>query len=141
MIAAVLLSACAQNPPSGAEGAQSKPAVKAASAEVAKAGSTPGAAVTRADPSLVRFATQSVKLDEQAQAQLPLLLDQASAAKRIVITGYCDRKDIGNAKAAAIARANNVKNALVKLGVPAKKIRVKYSTDEAQHAAKVEFSN
>ncbi|GHD66206.1 OmpA family protein [Jeongeupia chitinilytica] len=141
VIAAVLLSACAQNPPSNADGVQGKPAAKAAPAEAAKTGTAPGAAAVRVDPSLIKFDTQSVKLDEQAQAQLPLLQDQAAAAKRIVVTGYCDRKDIGNAKAAAIARANAVKNALVKQGVPAKKIRIKYSTEEAQHAARVEFSN
>ncbi|WP_432719498.1 OmpA family protein [Jeongeupia wiesaeckerbachi] len=138
VIAAVLLSACAQNPSSNAEAAQGKPSAKATSTDAAKATATPSAAA-RVDPSLITFATQSVKLDEAAQAQLRLLLDQASAAKRIVITGYCDRKDIGNAKAAAVARANKVKNALVKLGVSPKKIRVKYSTEEAQHAAKVDF--
>ncbi|MBM3117814.1 OmpA family protein [Jeongeupia naejangsanensis] len=135
------MSACAQNPaPNGDAPRQGQPAAATnkASAEATKAGA---AVAPAADPSLLRFDAKSVKLDDAAQAQLQQLLEPARGAKQIVITGYCDRKEIGNAKGAAIARANAVKSALVKQGVAAKKIRVKYTTDEPLHAAKVDFTS
>lgn len=144
--AAILLSACTQNPPAKeAVGPWGKSAANAAAAnatDAAKSKATTAAkdaAANAVDPSLLVFSTQSVKLDDQAQAQVKLLLAQAVTAKNIVITGYCNRKEIGNAKAAALARANNAKKELVNLGVSASKIKVKFVTDEPRHAAKIDF--
>ncbi|AOX99934.1 hypothetical protein BJP62_05345 [Jeongeupia sp. USM3] len=146
LIAAILLSACTQNPPAKeAAGAWGKSAANSAANSATDAAKNKAVATAKdaatnvADPSLLTFSTQSVKLDDQAQAQVKLLLAQAATAKSITITGYCNRKEIGNAKAAALARANNTKKELVTLGVSAKKIKVKYVTDEPRHAAKIDF--
>jgi len=92
------------------------------------------------NPVPITFDKMSVKLDEGDKTILQKISERAKNADKLVITGYCDRHQVGNAKAAAIARATAVRNELVELGVAAKNIRIKYVTETAdKHAVDIEF--
>lgn len=83
------------------------------------------------------FAPMSVALSADQEARILALAGAAKAAGRITVRGFCDRTAVGNAKEAAIARAVAVRQILVKAGIPATKVRVRYVTEEARHAAVV----
>lgn len=87
-----------------------------------------------------RFDTMSVLLSEADKARLAGLAGQARGARAVTIRGSCDRNAVGNAKEAAVARALAVRNVLVQEGVPAARIRVRYSTDDGTHVAVLRFN-
>jgi len=92
------------------------------------------------NPVPIVFDKFSVKLDESDKYIVQEISERAKNANQLVITGYCDRHQIGNAKAAAIARATAVRNELMYWGVPAKKIKIKHVTEVAgKHAVDIEF--
>ncbi|UXY14566.1 hypothetical protein N8I74_14735 [Chitiniphilus purpureus] len=103
--------------------------------------SKPAAAASSkvADPNTFMFEKMSVTLSDAEKARVAALVDKAKAASTLSIRGYCDRSEVGNAKDAAIARATAVRNELVSAGVALGKIRIRYTTEEARHAAVVEF--
>lgn len=88
----------------------------------------------------IRFDTMSVVLGEKEKAKVVGLAGQARAAHSVVVRGSCDRKAVGNAKEAAIARALAVRSVLVQEGVAADRIRVRYSTEDGTHAAVLRFN-
>lgn len=101
---------------------------------------------TRADkrhaderPQLFHFDKMSVSLSEGEKANVAALAEQARSAESVLIRGYCDRTEVGNAKDAAIARAQAVRKVLLKAGVPARSMRVRYNTERKMHAAEVEL--
>lgn len=132
-----LLAGCAATP--AHEAAQNaEPAGQDQRAEAA----APAPAV--ADPEaqrshMFRFDKMSVTLSTAEKAKVLALAERAKTAKGIVIRGYCDRKEVGNAREAAIARATAVRTVFAQAGVPAATMRVRYSTERAAHAAEVEF--
>lgn len=92
------------------------------------------------NPVPIAFDKFSIKLDENDKRIVEQISERAKKAHKFVITGYCDHRQIGNAKAAAIARATAVRDELVRLGVSAKNVRIKHVTDVAgKHAANIEF--
>jgi outer membrane protein OmpA-like peptidoglycan-associated protein len=92
------------------------------------------------NPALVEFDPQSVELNSQAKTLVVKLAAPTKRANKILVTGYADRKTSSAAQKRALARAIAVKNELVKNGVLAKNIRIKYITDQARNAAMVEWS-
>lgn len=90
-------------------------------------------------PQLFHFDKMSVSLSESEKANVAALAEQARSADSILIRGYCDRTEVGNAKDAAIARAQAVRKVLLKAGVPARSMRVRYNTERKMHAAEVEL--
>lgn len=92
------------------------------------------------NPVPIAFDKMSVKLRDTDKHILVKIKDRAQKARRLIITGYCDRKQVGNSKDAAIARANAVKEELVKLGVKPATVRIKHVTNVAnKHAAEIEL--
>jgi outer membrane protein OmpA-like peptidoglycan-associated protein len=92
------------------------------------------------NPVPIEFEKMSVKLRDTDKQILVRIKDRAQKAKKLVITGYCDRKQVGNSKAAAIARAVAVKDELVRMGVKPAAVRIKHVTDTAnKHAAEIEL--
>lgn len=92
------------------------------------------------NPVPITFDKLSVKLRDVDKQILAQIKDRAQKARKLTITGYCDRKQVGNAKAAALARANSVKDELVRLGVKPKLINVKHVTSVAnKHAVEVDL--
>lgn len=92
------------------------------------------------NPVPIPFEQMSIKLDTEDREIISQLVSRAQAAQRIVLTGYCDRQQIGNAKDAAIARAVAVREEFVKQGVSGKKIRIKYVTEAAgKHMVEIQF--
>jgi len=92
------------------------------------------------NPVPIAFEKLSVKLRESDKQILVRIKDRAKKAHKLVITGYCDRQQVGNSKAAAIARAVAVKDELVRMGVKPGVVRIKHVTDVAnKHAAEVEM--
>ncbi|WP_136419645.1 OmpA family protein [Herbaspirillum sp. ST 5-3] len=98
-----------------------------------------GAQAALTNPAIVEFDAQTVELNSDAQALIARLATNAKRSKKIVITGYCDKHKTGKAKSIALSRAIKVKNELIKNGVAAKTIRVKYITDQAKNLAKVDL--
>lgn len=90
-------------------------------------------------PRLFRFDKMSVSLSENEKTNVVALAEQAKSAGSILIRGYCDRTEVGNAKDAAIARAHAVRQVLLKAGVAARSIRVRYNTERKLHAVEVEL--
>lgn len=92
------------------------------------------------NPVPIAFDKMSVKLRDADKQILVKIKDRAQKAKRLIITGYCDRKQVGNSKDAAIARAVAVKEELVRLGVKPGTVRIKHVTNVAnKHAAEIEL--
>lgn len=92
------------------------------------------------NPVPIPFDKLSVKLRETDKQILTQIKDRAKKARKVTITGYCDRKQVGNAKAAALARAQSVKQELGRLGVNTKLVKIKYVTDVAdKHLVEVEL--
>lgn len=132
LAAVLVLAACSSAPPSP-EPVVESPRVEQR-AEVAPAqGAEPEPPANGSH--MFKFDTMSVTLADSDKLRLTGLTGQARTARSIVIRGSCDRTVVGNAKEAAIARALAVRAVLVQEGVPAAKIRVRYSTEDGLHAA------
>lgn len=140
---ALILGACAQAPkPQTATVAESAPAGadKVAAASTATDTRDGKQAAPAANPVVISFERLSIKLDDQTRKLIAQQTDRAKASGRLVITGFCDRHQVGNARDAAIARAGAVRDELVKLGVPTKKIQIKYVTEAGnKHVAEIQF--
>jgi outer membrane protein OmpA-like peptidoglycan-associated protein len=92
------------------------------------------------NPVPIAFDKMSVKLRDIDKQILAQIKDRAQKARKLTITGYCDRTQVGNAKAAALARAQSVKDELVRLGIKSKVVKVKFVTNVAnKHAVEVEL--
>ncbi|PTT22829.1 flagellar motor protein MotB, partial [Acidovorax sp. HMWF029] len=90
------------------------------------------------DGMVAQFKATQVKLPPETQAILTRLAATLEPTERLEITGYCHRKDAPvDAREIALMRAMAVRNELVKQGVPAKSIRVKFNTTQALHAVKI----
>ncbi|TDR70282.1 OmpA family protein [Paludibacterium purpuratum] len=100
----------------------------------------PNSAAVQADPTYITFEKMSIKLTPAAEAQLTALSPVFKVSSKITVRGYCYRRDIGNAKAAAQARANSVRDFLKQMGIAADKIDVKIDTDRALHGVRVNFN-
>lgn len=97
-------------------------------------------AVVVANPSIIPFDKMSITLDDKGRDAVAQLVDRAKISNKIVITGFCDRKQIGNSENSAIARSVVVRDELIAQGVQPSKIQVKISTKVAKkHAAEVFF--
>ena len=81
------------------------------------------------DPDFIPFDKLSHKLDEVGKGQLLRQLPKLKASKSIIVRGHCYRGDIGNDKAAAQARAVDVKNFLTSVGVSEVYITLRYDTE------------
>jgi outer membrane protein OmpA-like peptidoglycan-associated protein len=93
------------------------------------------------NPVPLTFDKMTVKLNENNKKILAKLGQRAKKAHKLLITAYCDRRQVGNAHAAALARGNAVKQELVQLGAKANTIRLKIVTGVAdKHAAEIQFS-
>ena len=138
--AALLLAGCADTPPPPPE-----PQVSAAPAPVEPPPppEAPPAPVVEEprlpeDGIVAEFKPAQVKLPPETLAILTRLASTREPEERLEITGYCHRKDAPvDAREIALMRAMAVRNELVKQGVPAKLIRVKFNTTQALHAVKI----
>lgn len=147
VVSLVTLSGCAQQ--QTVVDAEQPPVVKEEKAKaktVDKAGVTQAAAPEEVVPDYasmnpvpIAFDKMSIKLRDADRQILVKIKDRAQKAKRLIITGYCDRKQVGNSKDAAIARAVAVREELVRLGVKPGSVRIKHVTNVAnKHAAEIE---
>jgi outer membrane protein OmpA-like peptidoglycan-associated protein len=92
------------------------------------------------NPVPIMFDKMSIKLDDHGHYVLGLIVGRARNSSQLIVTGYCDRHQIGNASAAALARATAVRDELVHLGVPANVITLRHQTNApGKHAADIEF--
>lgn len=123
-----VLAGCAENPPA-------TPAVASATSWIK---APPVLAV--GTPFMLDFEKMSAKLTPQQEDVLTGLLPRLKESKTIIVRGFCNKRDIGNAKDAALARAINVEKFLVKQGVPDQKITLRYNTEDAAHGVELEIS-
>lgn len=144
-----LLAACAQNEvkqaDSGTPSQQNTQASASANAKADKPAEEPAAEAEpdyqSMNPVPVAFDKLGVKLNDAGKQVIVKIGERAKKSKRLVITGYCDRKQVGNAHAAALARANAVKRELIHLGVKPRSILLKTVTNAAdKHLAEIQFS-
>lgn len=90
------------------------------------------------NPVLIAFDKLSIKLNDSDKRTISQIKERAKKARALTITGYCDRKQVGNAKAAALARARAVRDELVRLGVKPQQVKLKFVTEVAnKHAAEI----
>ncbi|MES2118308.1 MAG: OmpA family protein, partial [Pseudomonadota bacterium] len=148
-LAFVALVGCAQIPgPSEVQtgkdtAAQTAPnAASPAGAAIAAAPPAPAELTAQqklaADGTLAEFDPAGSELSDEAIALIAEFSATAAQAKRVEVTGHCDKRDNEkNAKQLALKRALVVRNELVKHGVANKKIRVKYLTSDARQAVTV----
>ncbi|CAN7172449.1 OmpA family protein [Acidovorax sp. LjRoot129] len=141
LAAALCLGGCADTPTASTE-----PAAATASAPAETPPppleSAPAAAPEEprlpADGVVAVFKPAQVKLSQETVAILTRLAATREPNERLEITGYCQKKDAPvDAREIALMRAMAVRNELVKQGVPAKSIRVKFNTTQALHAVKI----
>ena len=140
-----LLAGCAENQarPGDAMDSQgaatnSATSIKAAKIAQARQLALPPAIVP--NPSVVQFEKMSTNLDDKAVLVIAQSSERARLSNRITVTGFCDRKQIGNPGEAAVARAIAVRDEYVLLGIPPAKILVKFDTSVAKkHAAEIRF--
>jgi len=92
------------------------------------------------NPSIVLFDKMSIKLDDKGKAVIAQLAERARAASKLLVTGFCDHRQVGNSADSAVARAVAVRDELVANGVAPDNIRVKFSTQTPKkHAAEIHF--
>ena len=140
-----LLAGCAENqakPGDGTDGqgtaTNSAASIKAAKIAQARQLALPPAVVP--NPSVVQFEKMSTNLDDKATVVIAQSSERARLSSKITVTGFCDRKQIGNPGEAAVARAIAVRDEYVLLGIPPAKILVKFDTSVAKkHAAEIRF--
>jgi outer membrane protein OmpA-like peptidoglycan-associated protein len=135
----MILMACSSTPSKTAKptATTNKPSILVQ----APASSNSAAAAVAVDPYLLKFDSMSAKLTPEHEAQLQRLVPQLKEAKAVVIRGYCNKKEVGNAKAAALARASNVEKFLISQGVSDKKMTLRYTTEDATHAVELEVNS
>ena len=147
LAAAALVAACAQTEPVQQQQTSEPPAPAVPAKPVQPVAKAPAPTMaeevidyTTLNPVPLQFEKMAIKLEPDEKEIIAKLVSRAQAAPRIVITGYCDRQQIGNAKDAAIARAVAVREEFVKHGVPARKFRIKYLTEAAnKHMVEIQF--
>lgn len=148
VVSVVMVSGCAQQQTiADTEQPQVAKEEKAKAKTVEKTGVVQAAATEEIVPDYasmnpvpIAFDKMSIKLRDADKQILVKIKDRAQKAKRLIITGYCDRKQVGNSKDAAIARAVAVKQELVRLGVKPGTVRIKHVTNVAnKHAAEIEL--
>lgn len=137
----LILAGCAQNETRTAADEPADTQASAVTAPATEPSPEPPQAAEPAltNPAVIAFDERSTQLDSEAQALVARLVVPARRAGKIVIMGYSDRRKDGNAKDTAIARAVKVRNELVKNGIAAKNIRIKYSTDQGKHMVAVDL--
>lgn len=145
----ILLAACAQNEVKQAGDSTAPQQNTQASAGTAVKTDKPveqAAAELEADyltmnPVPIAFDKLGVKLNDAGKHVIVKIGERAKKSKKLVVVGYCDRKQVGNAHAAALARANAVKSELIHLGVKPRSIQLKTVTNVAdKHLAEIQFS-
>lgn len=140
----MLAAGCANNETKPADDAN-KGAATTASATTSDAKPVQQEPVQKAvveiqNPAVIEFDKMSVKLDEQGKEMVAQMAEKAEGSKKIVIWGFCDRAQIGNAEKSAIARASAVLAELKANGMKSPRVRIRYSTEKAnRHAAEVHF--
>ncbi|MCX7207594.1 MAG: OmpA family protein [Proteobacteria bacterium] len=92
-------------------------------------------------PYLLKFEKMSAKLTPQQEEILTALALQLKDTKSIILRGYCNKRDIGNAKDSALARAINVQKFLTGQGIAEQRISLRYNTDDAEHAVELEIGS
>lgn len=149
MLLLAMLTACAQSElQQGSSGASAQQSTQASASGSAKADKPTEAAPKEAGPDYqnmnpvpIAFEKLGVKLNDAGKQVIGKIGERAKKSKKLVITGYCDRKQVGNAHAAALARANAVKSELIHLGVKPGSIQLKTVTNAAdKHLAEIQFS-
>ncbi len=137
-----LLAGCAENQTKpddamsnqGTANAPVKPAKIAQARQVA----LPPAVVP--NPSVVQFEKMSTSLDDKGVFIVAQSIERAKLSSKITVTGFCDRKQIGNPEDAAVARALAVRDDYAALGIPPGKVLVKFNTKVSKkHAAEIRF--
>lgn len=92
------------------------------------------------NPSTVAFDKMSTIVNEKGKQTITQLAERAKSAHKLTITGFCDRRQIGNSADAAVARAISVRDELLAQGVDPAKIQVKFDTKIAKkHATEIRF--
>ena len=138
-LAFVTLTACNSNETKPDE---SKPTISA-NAEFNKPSEqvvTPKPAAEIKNPTVINFDKLSIALDNAAREQIAQITERAKATRKLSVTGYCDKGQVGNPSDVAVARAVAVRDEMVKLGVPASSILVKFVTKVSKkHAAEIKF--
>lgn len=152
-LSALLLAGCAANQPKPANSAENESAVgtttQGASTTAGAATNETKSAQTRQaaqppvvipNPSVVSFDKMGTTLDDKGKQVVAQLAERARSARKLTITGFCDRHQIGNSADAAVARAISVRDELLALGLAPTKIQVKFDTKIAKkHAAEIRF--
>lgn len=147
VVSVLAMAGCAHNqvaPDSTSAAAQNAAKEEAKSEKAPLASMAPGEEIVPdyavMNPVPIAFDKMSIKLRDTDKQILAQIKDRAQKARKLTITGYCDRTQVGNAKAAALARAQSVKDELVRLGVKSKVVKVKFVTNVAnKHAVEVEL--
>ena len=99
-----------------------------------------GNAEIASDPTLVPFEKMNAKLTTATEQQVRALVAGLVIAKQVIVIGYCDRSEVGNAVAAAKARAEAVQKVLIDNGISPKRIIVQFDTTKKLHAVRVKFN-
>jgi outer membrane protein OmpA-like peptidoglycan-associated protein len=135
-----MLAACGSNEPKPEGMEQDKASATAKTTAQTAPVTPPLPAASVKNPTLIAFDKMAVTLDDKDKVEVAQTLERAKQAKRIVITGYCDRHQVGNPGEAAIARAVVTRDELIRLGIAPAIIQVKYVTKvNNKHAAEIKF--
>lgn len=136
-----ILGACSSNETKPEDALQTSEATTTGNkAAVAGAVTAAKPAVEVKNPTVVSFEKMAVTLDDKAREQIGQTLERARQARKIVITGYCDKRQVGNPTEAAVARAVVARDELVRLGISPGIIHIKFVTTVAKkHAAEIKF--
>ncbi|HJU49483.1 MAG TPA: OmpA family protein, partial [Pseudogulbenkiania sp.] len=92
------------------------------------------------DPTLIPFEKMNSKLTPVTEQQVRALAPALAIAKQIIVTGFCDHREVGNASAAAKARAMVVKSLLVESGISSIRITIRSDTKQKLHAVRISFN-
>ncbi len=152
-VSLLLLAACAQtetkqaqpqeNPPAAQTPARYDPPKSSVAPASAAAAAEPKSAARKAvfaEHTVIEFDAKSREFGDAGREAIALLGESVQKARQIVVTGYCDKRDVSNAKEVALFRARSVKNELINLGATEKGVRVKYVTTLPKHEVTIDMT-
>ncbi len=88
---------------------------------------------------LIGLARQQIKVNDEMTRQINAFLNQASSQGTLIITGYCNKDHLEQAKETAISRAALVRKMAVDRGIDIKKIRIYYITNTTYHGVELDW--
>jgi hypothetical protein len=92
------------------------------------------------NPVVIFYEKLSVRANDKYTPDISSVAEYANTSRKLVVTGFCDRRQVANPINAAVTRAVSVRDELIRRGVPPSNIQVKAEiVVPNKHAVEIRF--